>query len=309
MRVLVTGVSGFVGGALGRYLRARGYVVTGVSRGAPREGACCEFLPFDLTAGVVSGTYDAVVHCAARSSPWGRREEFYRQNVWATMNTLRVDAGHFVFVSSSSVYYRWGDQLGLTEESPVAEVPLNAYAATKLEAERVVRASGRAAAIVRPRAVFGPEDTVLFPRLLRAAKKGMLPRFGDAEPVGDLIYIENLCFQLERVLALEVTGDFNVTNGTPVRLWTFLNEVFAGLGYPPLGRQVPVGVAMRLARGMEMLSAATGWWEPPITRFGVEVMAHSKTFDVGKANAVLGRPPVSNEESLRRFVEWQSRFI
>ncbi len=309
MRVLVTGVSGFVGGALGRYLRAQGYSVTGVSRSAPREGACCEFLPFDLTSGAVPGSYDAVVHCAARSSPWGRRKEFWRQNVWATVNTLRVDAGHFVFVSSSSVYYRWGDQLGLTEESPLAQTPLNEYAWTKIVAERNVRASRRPTAIVRPRAVFGPEDTVLFPRLLRAAKKGMLPRFGDREPVGDLIYIENLCFLLERVLAVGATGDFNVTNGTPVGLWTFLNEVFTGLGYPALGRRVPVGLAMRLARGMEMLSSATGWWEPPITRFGVEVMAHSKTFDVGKANAVLGRPPVSNEESLRRFVEWQSRFI
>jgi nucleoside-diphosphate-sugar epimerase len=309
VRVLVTGVSGFVGGALGRYLRARGYGVTGVSRGAARSGACCEFVPFDLTTGVVPGRFDAVVHCAARSAPWGRPAEFVAQNVRATANTLRVEADHFVFVSSSSVYYRWGDQWGLTEESPVAERPLNAYAATKLEAERLVRASGRRWTVVRPRAVFGPEDTVLFPRLLRAAKKGMLPRFGEREPVGDLIYIENLCFLLERVLALGATGDFNVTNGEPVGLWTFLNEVFRGLGYPELGRRVPVGVAMGLARGMEMASAATGWWEPPITRFGVEVMAHAKTFDVGKANAVLGRVPVSNAESLRRFVEWQSRFI
>jgi nucleoside-diphosphate-sugar epimerase len=309
VRVLVTGVSGFVGGALGRYLRERGYTVTGVSRGPARSGACGAFVPFDLTTGAVPGSFDAVVHCAARSAPWGRCEEFHRQNVVATGNTLRVDAGHFVFVSSSSVYYRWGDQVGLTEESPVAERPLNAYAAAKLEAERLVRASGRRWTVVRPRAVFGPEDTVLFPRLLRAAKKGMLPRFGEREPVGDLIYIENLCFLLERVLALGATGDFNVTNGEPVGLWTFLNEVFAGLGYPPLGRPVPVGLAMGLARGMELLSAATGWWEPPITRFGVEVMAHSKTFDVSKANAELGRPPVSNEASLRRFVEWQSRFI
>lgn len=309
MRVLVTGVSGFVGGALGRYLRARGYSVTGVSRGAARAGSSDEFVAMDLTAGVVPGRFEAVVHCAARSSPWGRRAEFVAQNVGATANVLRVETDHFVFVSSSSVYYRWGDQLGLTEESPVAQTPLNAYAATKLEAERLVRASGRRWTVVRPRAVFGPEDTVLFPRLLRAAKKGMLPRFGDTEPVGDLIYIENLCFLLERVLALGALGDFNLTNGAPVGLWTFLNQVFAGLGYPALGRRVPVELAMGLARGMEMLSSASGWWEPPITRFGVEVMAHSKTFDVGKANGALGRPPVPNEESLRRFVEWQSRFI
>jgi nucleoside-diphosphate-sugar epimerase len=45
--------------------------------------------------------------------------------------------------------------------------------------------------------------------------------------------------------------------------------------------------------------------EPPITRFGVEVMAYSKTFDVSKALAAFGPPPISLEEGVRRFVAWQ----
>lgn len=40
MKILVTGTSGFVGGAVGRYLRLCGHHVTGLSRRAPRAEAC-----------------------------------------------------------------------------------------------------------------------------------------------------------------------------------------------------------------------------------------------------------------------------
>ena len=49
--------------------------------------------------------------------------------------------------------------------------------------------------ILRPRAVFGPGDTVLFPRVLTAARKGRLPLLvsDGPPPQGDVIYIDNLC--------------------------------------------------------------------------------------------------------------------
>ncbi len=73
-RVLITGVSGFVGGALGVYLRSLGgYHVTGVSRGAARAGSVDAFFSWDLTRPLPSdlGRFDAVVHAAALSAPWG----------------------------------------------------------------------------------------------------------------------------------------------------------------------------------------------------------------------------------------------
>jgi nucleoside-diphosphate-sugar epimerase len=313
-RVLITGVSGFVGGALGVYLRAAGgYHVTGVSRGAARAGAVDEFRSWDLTRPLPAdlGRFDAVVHAAALSAPWGAPAAFRAQNVTATENVLAFArrCGKFVFVSSSSVFYRHGDQFGITEDTPFPARPINLYAATKVEGERLVRESGLPYVIVRPRAVFGPGDTVLFPRILRAARKGVLPRMKRADgttPVGDLIYIENLSYYIERALALSCKGAFNLTNNEPVDLFAFLQDVVGRLGLRPAERAVPVGAAFAVARLMEWGSRFLGGYrEPPITRFGVEVMAYSKTFDVSRAISTLGPPPVSLAEGVERFVAWQ----
>jgi nucleoside-diphosphate-sugar epimerase len=315
-RVLLTGVSGFVGGALGVYLRSLGgYHVTGVSRGAAREGAVDAFRALDLTQPLPLdlGNFDAIVHAAALSAPWGAPASFQSQNVLATENVLafarRGGCRKFIFISSSSVYYRHGDQLGITEKTPFPETPINLYAATKVEAERLVRESGLDSVILRPRAVFGPGDTVLFPRILRAARKGMLPRMKRADgtsPIGDLIYIENLCYYMERALALPCSGSFNLTNNQPVDLFAFLQDVVGRLGLRPTERAVPVSAAFAIAGVMEWGSRVFGGYrEPPITRFGVEVMAYSKTFNIARAIAAFGPPPVSLEEGVERFVQWQ----
>ncbi|MBI2687999.1 MAG: NAD(P)-dependent oxidoreductase [Acidobacteria bacterium] len=315
-RVLVTGVSGFVGSALGTHLRSTGgYHVTGLSRGPAREGAVDVFRPVDLTRKLPGdlGRFDAIVHAAALSAPWGPPRTFWEQNVLATMNVLEFAREHrcgkLVFISSSSVYYRHGDQLGIREETPFPATAINEYAATKREAETLVTDSGLNTVILRPRAVFGPGDTVLFPRILRAARKGVLPRMQRADgssPVGDLIYIENLSHYIERALALPCDGAFNLTNGEPVDLFAFLRDVVERMGLRPAERAVPVRAAFALAGLMEWGSRVLGGYrEPPITRFGVEVMAYSKTFDVSRAVRAFGPPPVSLAEGVERFVAWK----
>ena len=314
-RVLVTGVSGFVGGALGVHLRRTGYHVTGVSRNAARAGSVDEFHAADLTAPLPGGLgrFDAIVHAAALSAPWGHPQSFARSNVDATRHILRFGAAagvsKFIFISSSSVYYRHGDQLGITEETAFPQTPINAYAATKREAEGLVNTSALPSVILRPRAVFGPGDTVLFPRILRAARRGVLPRMtrpGGATPQGDLIYIDNLTHYIERALAVPCSGAFNLTNHEPVDLFAFLQLVTGKLGLRPAERPIPVGAAFALAGLLEWGSRVfAGYREPPITRFGVEVMAYSKTFNVAKAVGVFGPPPVSLAEGVERFVAWQ----
>jgi len=315
-RVLVTGVSGFVGGALGKHLRsAGGYRVTGISRGPARPDSVDDFRSHDLIHPLPAdlGPFDAIVHAAALSAPWGSPASFQAQNVDATRHMLAFartsGCAKFLFISSSSVYYRHGDQLGIDEQTPFPEKPINLYAATKQEGERLVRESGLPHVILRPRAVFGPGDTVLFPRILRAARKGVLPRMkrpDGATPQGDLIYIDNLSHYIERAISQPCAGDFNLTNNQPVDLFQFLQNVVARLGLRPAERAIPVNIAFALAGLMEAGSRILGGYrEPPITRFGVEVMAFSKTFNVRKTLQSFGPPPVSLDEGVDRFVAWQ----
>jgi 2-alkyl-3-oxoalkanoate reductase len=314
-RALVTGVSGFLGGALGRRLQAAGWEVVGISRRDGRPGSCDQYLRGDLSRMDLGslGIFDAVVHCAALASPWAPVEEFARHNVEATRRILDFsvdkEVRSFVFVSSSSVHYDWADQWLIREDTPWPEEAINEYARTKRMAEALVSQSGLAWAIVRPRAIFGPGDTVLFPRILRAARTGSLPRLERPDgksAIGDLIYIENLTEMIWRVLERGATGVYNLTNEEPVPIYEFLEGIFSELGYPPIRRRLGARWAFGLARGLEGVASMLGdRWEPSITRFGVATMVYSKTFDVSKARSDLGSVPISIGEGKRRFVEWQ----
>lgn len=309
MKLLVTGASGFVGGALWRAAAGRGWDVCATGRRPLTERG---YVALDLAKSwQLAFAPDVVVHAAARSAPWGSRAEFAAQNVEATRRVVefceRCGRPLLVHVSTSAVMYRNAHQLDLTEESPLPERPINLYAATKQEAERVVQSYAGPWCIVRPRAVFGPGDTVVFPRILRAARSGRLPLIESRETVlADLIYIDSLVDYLLRIAEQRRTGLYLVTNNRAVPVLEFVTGVLARLGLPTPTRRVPVERAMKLAGLVESIYTCLPFLgEPPVTRFGVSVFAYSKTFNVAKALRDLGPPLVSIDDGVERFVAWQ----
>ncbi len=315
-RILVTGASGFVGGRfVARFRNRPDLAIHGIGRRALPDPAYSSIdlsQPFDDLSDPEFRP-DVVIHAAARATPWGTEAEYRRDNVDATRQVidycLRNNRPRLVYVSSSSVLYRDGPQLGLTEGSPVGPKFVNRYAATKAAGERLVQAYAGTWLIARPRAVFGPGDTVLFPRILAAAKAGKLPLFisGRSGPaIGDLIYIDTLAdYLLAAALRTDLSGTYNLTNAQPVEIQALLLDLFARLGLPAPARRVSVGKAMIAATLLEAVwSLLRLRGEPPITRFGVGVFAWSKTFDVSKALADLGPPSVALEAGIEAFVRW-----
>jgi nucleoside-diphosphate-sugar epimerase len=219
--------------------------------------------------------------------------------------------GHpkLIYVSSTSVFYRHEHQFDLTEDSPIGPTFINEYAATKYGGEASVRSYAGPAVVLRPRAVFGPGDTVLFPRILRAARRGQFPLIrSEGEPaVGDLIFIDTLCdYLLAASVQPRIVGEYNLTNAKPVVIQDFILDAFARLGVRAPTRRISVTTAMSAARateGLYRIFRLKG--EPPITRYGVSVFAYSKTFDVTRMLRELGQPSVSLEEGTERFIAWQ----
>jgi nucleoside-diphosphate-sugar epimerase len=199
-RALVTGATGGLGRHLVSKLVNAGYIVRASGRNAHIGQSLLkpnvEFVSGDLNdeglPSRLAADTDVVFHCAALSSPWGRKEDFVRSNITATQ--VLVDAAlanrctSFVHVSTPSIYFRYQDQLGIPENAPLPGRFVNAYAETKAEAETVVRRAGGAglrATIIRPRGIFGEHDTVLIPRLLKVVRNGLMPVFNNGNAIVD----------------------------------------------------------------------------------------------------------------------------
>jgi 2-alkyl-3-oxoalkanoate reductase len=312
VRILVTGASGFVGGAfMHRFADHPGVELFGVGR---RPSALPRYARIDLADDFdVPFSPDVVLHAAARASPWGTAREYQRQNVDATRNVVRFCERHgrpkLIYLSSSSVFYTRAHQLGITEASPIGPGFINRYAATKYQGELAVREYRGPSVILRPRAVFGPGDTVLMPRILEAARRGRLPLLVTEGPpaTGDLIYIETLCdYLMSAATGAGLADSYNLTNAQPVVIQEFLLRTLERLGIDPPARRVPAATALRGARLIEALYRCLPLrGEPPITQFGVSVLAYSKTFDVQRMLRDLGPPSVSLEEGVERFIAWQ----
>ncbi len=316
MKVLITGASGFIGRSfVDSITKEENLVVTGIGR---RNIDLPDYIshdlrnPLDFLPGYRP---DVVIHGAALSSPWGSKGDFYENNVKATANVVdfceKRSVKRLVYISSSSVYYNDNDQYNIDERTPIGPSFINEYARTKYLGEKLVEGFRGEHVILRPRAVFGPGDTVLFPRILRAATAGKLPIIQrDGPPArGDLLYIDNLIDWMKKAVILpDLQGAFNLTNGDPVVIQDFLFDIFRRLDIKIPDRKVSYKKALIFATMIENIYRVFAISEePPVTRFGIQVFSLSKTFDARKTLETLGKPTTSLEEGVNRFIEWQKR--
>ncbi|WP_443747853.1 NAD-dependent epimerase/dehydratase family protein [Asticcacaulis solisilvae] len=303
-RVLVTGATGGLGLATVAAFRAQGYAVRATGRNPAAVGRLAamgaEFAPAELTD--LSGLpalcqgMDSVVHAAALSSPWGTKADFHRINVEATLalhEAAQAQGARFVFVSSPSVYAQARDQIGLTEDSPLPRRFLNAYAASKAEAEGRVMAKGGVA--IRPRAIVGPDDTVLLPRFLRLIDKGRFPLIRDGRALVELTDARDVAHALllAEQKAPELAGQvFNISGGRALPLRDTVSAIAGAMNRPVQFRSLPFTPVRALTTLAEGIAAALpGRPEPPLTVYGLCAMAFSQTFDLTRARTSLGYAP------------------
>ncbi len=313
---LITGATGGLGRELVGQLLAAGYRVRATGRDRAIGATLgAEFVAADLTTApltaLVSGV-DVVFHLAALSSPWGSSATFQAINVTATERLLAAaraaGCDGFVYASTPSIYAAPHDRIGLTEDSPVAARFANAYAATKYAAERLVIAAdapGFRTVAIRPRAIVGPDDTVLLPRVLRAARRGRFPLPGGGAAVIEPTDVRDAAAAFvaaDRHRAAAGGHAINISGGDPRPVRQLLEQLFARLGRAPRFVAVPTGLAMTTADALERVAALLpGRPEPPVTRYSVMTFGFSQTMVLDRARDLLGWTPQHRIEEMIAF--------
>jgi nucleoside-diphosphate-sugar epimerase len=319
-RVLVTGGTGLVGGALVRALRERDTPVTALARSAS-GGQALEALGARVVRGDLSdGPHlddaldgaERVLHLAARAGDFGREEQFRADNVDATVRLARraARAGVRRFVHTSSISVYGYASLGeIDEEEPTPRIPSYPYAESKRLAEVELAAldPGEMQVVVaRLGSVYGPGSHHWTARPARLMTSGLgLPLIDGGAGLQNPIYLDDAVEGLRVLAAHEAVsaGAFFVTDGAlPYR------EFFAGyaraLDVPFRHRVVPRGLALALVAPLEMIAKARA--KPPqLTRIAVRVLCRKTAFSPAKLFEVTGfRPRVSLDDGQARCAAW-----
>ncbi|MFA5938554.1 MAG: NAD-dependent epimerase/dehydratase family protein [Sinimarinibacterium sp.] len=304
-RIFVTGGSGYVGRNLIRHLVARGDEV----RALVRSGDAAQLVSalgaqpvrgdLEHTAAMQEGMQGcaAIFHCAALVSEWGPKADYERANVQGTQRV--IDAARtagvpvLVHVSTEAVLADGRPILDADETRPLPEHPLPRYPATKGASENLVRAAngaGLRTVVVRPRLIWGNDDSSVLTQLEHAVNAGRFMWIGDGRYPTSSCHVDNLCEGLLLAAEKGRGGEvYFVTDGAPVELREFVTAMLRTRGVDPGSRHVPHAVALALATVSEGLWDLLGLRSPPpATRMAVRLFGEPVTVRDDKARRELG---------------------
>jgi nucleoside-diphosphate-sugar epimerase len=281
MRIAVTGASGFCGAAVAQAAAAAGAEIVCLGR---RPGPVGQHRYWDAATDRpdLSGV-DVVIHLAAAvGDPAPRQEAWFRAvNVDGTRRLLAAALGRpLVWVSSASVYDPRPGTGRVTEEHPTGW-HRNAYGRTKATGERLALAAG--AVVLRPRAVYGPGDPHLLPRLTRLVRGGAVWLPGPDVPLS-LTHVENLAAACLAAISWP-PGAYNIADSTPYWRDAALQQVFG------VTRVVHLPAAAVFAAAALVEAAARPLpVTPRLTRYAVDQLTRPFVLDLGRATARGYRP-------------------
>ena len=308
MNILITGSSGFVGGALLTHLRDLGHDARGFTRGDQPHSLTGDLLdPASIKAALAAFQPQVVYNLAAETDLKGPPANGYRANTEGVTHLLAAvtaapSVERVIWASSQLVC-----RPGVTPGSDTDYDPVGGYGASKAEGERLVRAAdggGRTWVIVRSTTIWGPGMSEHYMGVLRLIRRGLYFHVGRAPLRKSYSYIDNLSAQLAG-LADASAGNlhrrtFYLADSEPIELrgWT---EGFA----QAFGRRIPtlpVGIARAMAFAGDI--AARLGLPAPLTTPRLNNMLTEYVYDTAPIEALHGPTRISNAEGVRRTAQW-----
>jgi dihydroflavonol-4-reductase len=292
LKVLVTGISGFIGHHVAEALHAHGHELRGlIRRTSDRSGIT--HLPVEIAEGDILDRaalaqamigVDAVVHLAGVSTKAVSPEDFQRLNVRGTRNVIEAAVAEgakgkkprLIYISSQSA--GGPAPAGTASDGADPEAPLSRYGESKLAAEGLVRAAAGQldAVIIRPPIVYGPRDRdILAAFKLAKLARGLFFHPGFQEKRYSVVYGPDL----GEGIAQALEGGLPVSDGRSDRgrgvyylddghaySWSELGRLLvASLGLRPIILKVPELVPTAIAFAQEIQAVLTK--KPPLLGF------------------------------------------
>lgn len=299
MKVVITGISGFVGQNIVPYL-ADDFEIMGISRTKNSHSFMYEnFFEGNLE-------YNTLIHLAGKAHDLKKtsaESEYYEVNYELTKKLydqfLQSNAKHFVYISSVKAVADTVEGVLTEDHHPN---PITAYGKSKRMAEEYLLAhlpKDKKVFILRPCMIHGPGNKGNLNLLFRLVQKGFPWPLGAFENKRSFCSIENLCFVIKEVLENESipSGVYNVADDASLAT----NEVIELMALSQKRKTKILPISKKLiasmARGGDLLRL-------PLNTERLQKLTESYEVSNRKIVTAIGKPlPVNAREGLLRTLE------
>ena len=312
MKILITGVHGFVGSNLVEALKKE-HTIYGLDILSPeKEGVVKTYSWNDLNVDEAPDV-DAVIHLAGKahdvkSDGRGQKEEYMKINCGLTQIIFdwfmaQPQCKKFVFFSTAKAAANRVDGV-LTED--VVPAPVGPYGESKIAAERYildavndegfkVNGSAKQVYIFRPCMIHGPGNKGNLNLLYNVVKKGIPWPLGAFENRRTFTSIENICFAVNGVLTQDVpSGIYNMGDDEALSTNELIEEICKSLGKEAHIWKLPKG----LMRGVAKVG---GWLHLPLNPERLRKLTEDYVSSNAKIKKALGveKMPMDVREGLK----------
>jgi nucleoside-diphosphate-sugar epimerase len=302
MKILITGVHGFVGSNLVASL-SKQHEIYGLDIIAPeKDGVVRTYSWDDLDAGRVVDV-DAIVHLAGKAHDTKNQaaaEVYFKVNRDLTIKMFDYYLAHpdikkFVFFSTAKAAADKVDGV-LTEE--VVPAPVGPYGESKIAAEKYILEhlpEDRDVYIFRPCMIHGPGNKGNLNLLYKVVKKGIPWPLGAYENRRTFTSVENICFAVNGVLTKEVpSGIYNMGDDEALSTNELIEEICQSLGKKAHIWKLPKGL-------MNGVAKVGGYLHLPLDSERLRKLTENYISSNAKIKAALGveKMPVDAKDGLK----------
>lgn len=318
--VLVTGASGFIGGAVTRLLLKEGRQVRALVRRSSRRDNIppnCEVVEGDVTdqesvRRAMRGVRQ-LYHLAADYRLWAPDPRpLIQVNVGGAeivmREALRASVERIVHTSSVTTLAPCLTSGVCTEANRLPpEKAVGAYKRSKILSERLVEAmvakEGLPAVIVCPSAPLGPGDLRPTPtgRIVAEAIRGGIPAY--VETGLNIVHVDDVAAGQLAAMSRGAIGERYILGGENMTLRELLTEISRLTGQPGPRIRLPYSPLIPLAYLNEWLARVVNY-EPFLNRESLRLSETRMFFDDGKARSELGYVTRPARHAVADAIRW-----
>lgn len=318
MRIAITGATGSLGSSIMQRLVQSGHQVIGLGQNLSKIESLRErgfevekcSLENSIAMEKIFANCDLIIHSAALAAPFGSKKKFIKTNVQGTRNVmqiaLKLEIQRVIVISSSSVFASADQNLDHGTELP-QKPPSHPYPLSKYLAEQVLTEFPAKMWIgLRPRAVFGKDDSTVLPRIKRLINSRRYLVLGDGKTQVDVTCINNFLDAVESAIKAEEKAAgrvYNISNGKPLETGYMMQKI-AQKTYPSAkARHIPLFPLTVLAHITNLVGHLSfGLVKPNLTPYSVAQLSRRMVMDISAAEEYLDwRPSQSFEEGLEEI--------